>query len=174
MKKLIATLAAVTLAGGAFAANLDVGTKEVKASGTVDFDTVADTLIALDVGIGTFPIDNVEVGVEGLISDDDIVTTYGIGVFSDFFFPMDQYVIPYAGVNLALVGAEVDLGPTNEDSTALQFGIDLGGAWFITEDLAVDTKLLFRVATDDIYAEQDGVENTDWRLVLGLRYFFDM
>jgi len=176
MKRIFPALIFCIVTGNVMAANLDQGTHELRLNGLIDFDTANDTLVAFDVAYGYFLIDQWEVGALLSVADDDVSTLYGIGAFTEYFYPLPTapQLVPFGGLNLSIAGGEVDVGPVDEDETALQFGIDFGADYFITDNLALDARVQFRIATDDIFAEDDDIEDTDWRLVLGLRYFFDL
>jgi hypothetical protein len=157
--------------GSAHAAMLSEGTKELTLSGGVDFDSAADTEVAVEVGYGYFIVDNLELGGVVGILDNDLVTLWEAGVLAEYNFDTGGSFIPYVGAGVLFAGSDPDQGDSNNGAVG-QFSA--GSKLFITEAFAIDASLDFRVASDDIFVENDGeIEDTEWRVTWGVRYFWE-
>ncbi len=173
MKKIAALIAAVALASQAHATSIALGTQELQLNGGIDFDSVSGTAISLDVGYGYFIADYLEVG--GLLgfSDDDFVTSISAGGFVEYNIETETTAVPFIGSSLRIVDVDLDTGLVEEGETAGALGLYAGVKFFVTEDMAVSVRALAETATEDIYVEDDGqVENVDFRIDFGLRYFY--
>jgi hypothetical protein len=168
-------LCVLALATASLGANLDRETNELRLSGMVDFDTENNTLVDLEVGVGYFFFDNFEAGLALGVRDDDRVTLFGLGAFVEQNLPINESVVPYLGLSVDAVSVDVDDGGGDDvDENALVLGLQAGLKTFLTEDLAIALQLGFDMATDDVFATEDGGEDTNWVLSLGLRYYFDL
>lgn len=188
MRKTIAFIVALLIStSAAHAAALALGTRELRFGGALDFDSAAGKEFSLNLGYGYFIADYLEVGALGEYSNNDIVTTYGLGGFAEYSIETDSAFIPYAGVQLRYLAADFDLpgsddaqgGGTEEDqrdvsssSSAIALGLYIGGKFFITDNMALLGRLMFEVATDDVYLDKKGPENTDLLVDFGLGYYF--
>ncbi|MCE9615743.1 MAG: outer membrane beta-barrel protein [Lentisphaerae bacterium] len=155
----------------AVAANLDQGTKELRLDGDIDFDTAAGDSIQLDMGLGYFVADNLEVGGVAGLADDDRLTLWRLGAFGELNLPVEDLpVVPFVGAGLAWAYADPDRGDSED---ALVLGLAGGAKYFVTEDLAIALQLNYQFASEDIFDEEDGLSDTNWDFTLGLRYYFD-
>ncbi len=173
MKKWIAVFSgAMLIAASGLAQNLDAGTKELLLSGSVDFDTPVGTDLTLDIGLGHFVADNIEVGVLAGISDNDAGTLWRLGAFGELNLPVEGLgVVPFVGAAVLYAYADPKEGSSDD---ALVGRASAGLKYFLTSDLAIAAQANFEVASEDIYVEEDGkVSDTNWDITLGLRYFFD-
>jgi len=99
MKKITLMLMIIALVAPAtFGASLSEGTKEMAVSGLLDFDTESDTRLDIDLFLGYFVMDNLEVGGEvGLRTDDD-TDRVKVGVRGEYNF-VDlgtEQLVPFA------------------------------------------------------------------------------
>ena len=172
MRKWTTMLAILSLAGTtAMAANIDQGTRELEIGGGVNFDTIADTQFDLNVGYGYFVRDQWEVIGRVGVSDNDLITTWTVGVATEYNFDPGGEIIPYIGIGIAGAGTDLDQG--SNDSGAV-FNADLGTKFFMRDDVAPFIALRYNIATEDIYREQGGVPSDDEILITwGIRFFFD-
>lgn len=169
----LSTLTALCLLAGTASGNsLLRGSRELGVSGIVDFDTPADTLIALDLSYGIFPLDYLETGLAVGFRNDDRVTQYRAGGFMDYHFDTGRALIPYLGVAADIAGAEVTFGEIDVSSTALILGLEAGVKSFLNPNVAVATAIGFDFATDEVFPTDDGATDTNWDIVLGLRFYF--
>ena len=175
VKKLLVFGLAMGLAGASYGANLDEGTHELRLSGLLDPETALDTEARLEGGYGYFLADGVEIGFLAEYSDNDAATSAGGSLFLDVFYTAaGGMLVPYGGVQASVLSSETDFGGVDEDENALVGMAQAGGLFFVTDNLAVDAKGQYRMASEDIYIEDDDVVDTDIRFVMGLRYFFDL
>jgi hypothetical protein len=174
MRTLIIALLTVGLAGMAAAANVDAGSYEVRTSGNIEFQSSAGTRIDLEFGIGHFLVDLLEAGAIGGIFDDDDASRWKLGGFVEYNFVTETPFFPYVGGVLSLSGADLKIGNDSENNTAIELDTRAGVKYFLTEDLALDALLSLQMATDDLYLDDRDAQKHNWRILFGLRYFFDM
>lgn len=179
MKKIlcaVTVLSLIGLGGPAFAEvknpMLRAGTQELGLSGNVDFDDPGGD-IALDLfgSYGYFIQDYVELGGRGGYERQqggDLENVY-LGVFGEYNFPASAIGVPFVG--LALDYAYSD-NRDQDDEDAFVLTPAAGVKWFISDYFAIDTRLFFKWATEDLYVNDGEVEDTDWGLTLGLRTYF--
>jgi opacity protein-like surface antigen len=174
MKKLCAMLIALAVSASAQAANLDQGTWESSLDGGIDFQSANGTAFALGLGLGHYVVDNIEVGGRLEVFNDDVLTLYAFGPFVEYNFDLGTPLVPFVGASLLYANAEIDLGPIEEDEDALIFSLYGGVKYFVTEDLSVFILLDVDWATEEIFADDNDVEDTDFSIRWGLRYNFDL
>lgn len=178
MKK--ALLTAVALAflvpGGSALAQgapmIDMGTQELGVSGLFDFDDADGNLfLNLSGSYGYFIQDNVELGarVSYLRTQGGDVEEIGVGGFGEFHLPVSNITVPYVGVGLDYSYTEIDPG---DDEDAFVVSPRVGVKWFVREYFAIDTNVFFKWATEDLYVNDNEIEDTDWGALIGLRVFF--
>lgn len=178
MKKIlcaVAVLALVGLGGTAFAQEetpmLKAGTQELGLSGNLDFDDPGGDL-SLDIfgSYGYFIQDYVEVGgkVGYVRAEGGDVEIFSLGAFGEYNFPASVIGVPFIGLGLDYSYADI----YDEDNDAFVFTPAAGVKWFITEYFAIDTRLFFNWASEDLYVNDGEVEDTNWGLTLGLRTYF--
>lgn len=169
----IAGVALVLASSWVRAAALQQGVQELGLSGLIDFDTPDDTLVDIEVSYGYFVADYLEVGGKAGITDDERSTFWGFGGFVEYNFETNTPLIPYVGASLGWAGGEVQIDPENdENNSALLFGLEGGAKYFLTETVALTGGLAFDVASDDVFPSDDGVEDINWDLRMGIRFFF--
>lgn len=170
MKKLVALAMLATItAVKVDAAAIALGTQEIRASGGIDFESATGTDIRLDLGYGYFIADYLEVGGLFGIEDNDRATSLRLGGFAEYNIETETNVIPFFGGQLRYIYADFDTGGSD---SAIAFGGYGGAKFFITENLALTARLLIEFATEEIYIEEDKVNDTDIVIDLGLNYYF--
>jgi len=153
-------------------AAMEEGTKELALTGAVDFDSAFDTQATLGVGLGYFVADGFQLGPIANFFYNDLVTTVTLGAFAEYnFVNVDSPVVPFVGAG-ALWGYG-DLEDGGDDNTVIG-SFRVGGKYFVAENWAIALTGVFDVAADDIYAEddEDDLQDTDWRIELGIRTYF--
>ena len=148
MKKLFAgVLGLMLVAGVARSEMIYEGTYELGLSGLVDFDTADDALVRVDLTWGEFVRDYWEIGVVGGVNLSKSITQFRGGVFTEYNFEIDSTVLPFVGVSLNLLAADVDLedvgGPDGEE-TALGFGAEVGLKGFLSDYVALTGSIDFQ------------------------------
>ena len=174
MRKFITFAAVTALAGSVFAANIDQDTKEIGVAGGVDFDTAFGTEIDLTLKGGYFWIDYLAFG--GLIGvfDNDAVKAWELGAFAEYNFVLEAPVIPYIGAALSYGTTEVEIAnQAKMDESAAIGSFNVGIKYFITDDVALDTDFVFRIASSEVFPEDDKISDTDIQWRIGLRFFWD-
>jgi len=173
MKKIIASFIAMLFAtAGAYAAPLALGTQELRLDGGLDFDSAAGTDLSLTAGYGYFIEDYIEVGGLLGISDNDFITALSVGAFGEYNIDTATEAIPFLGAQLRLIYADIDTGASSDSETALALGVYAGMKFFLTDGLAISGRLLVELASEEIYVEEDKVNDVDVAIDFGLRYFF--
>lgn len=145
------------------------GTQELRVQGGIDFKSAAGTDLAVDLGYGYFIADYLEIGGLFSFGDNDAVSLLGLGAFAEYNIDTMSSFVPFAGGQLAF--SQVDIRGAG-DETALSLGLYAGVKFFLTEDLALSTRFLMEQATEDIYLDDRGVDDFDYGIDFGLRYFF--
>lgn len=185
MKKILSVLmmmAATSVLAGPIAYN----TEEYRLNGSIDFDTIAGTELDIEAGYGYFFQDYTEAGVLVGVADNDYVTTLSLGGFLEYNFDTDTEFTPFVGAELSVLYSDVEVetvivnpetgetstGSDDESTTALALGIYAGAKYFIADNLAISARVFLEVATDDVYAEEDGLNNVDSGIDFGLRFFY--
>jgi len=174
MKRLIAVLAVLALAVTGQAANIDAGTYELELGGGIDFDGPSGTQFDLNAGMGYFVADYIEVGVRIALSDNDDVGSYGLGVFGEYNFDLGTQLVPFVGADVSWFNVDVEGEFVDESEDAGVLGVYGGVKYFLTEDVALYAQAEAELASEDIYLEDDDVENTNFLITWGIRYHFDM
>jgi len=164
--------AAMMSTSASFATMLAYNTEEYRLGGGIDFDSTAGTEFDIELGYGYFVKDYVELGGFAGYLDNDFVSSGYVGGFGEYNFETETQLIPFAGTQLRLIYASIDVLGVAEDTTALAVGLYAGLKYFIYDNLAVSIRLLGEVASDDVYAEDDGVNDTDLGIDFGLRMYF--
>lgn len=165
-------LAALALAipAPAPASLLPAEMRELAVSGLLDFDTGAGTLVDFDLFFGYFVTDGVEVGLEAAIRDDDVWTFWSAGLRAERNFDLGTEFVPYLGLSLAYGEAESEV--SDDTGSAAILGGQVGVKYFLTEYLALSVALVAEAATDDVFPADDGADNTNAKIELGIRCFF--
>ena len=152
---------------------LDQGTNELSVAGMIKFDPTDYDLI---LKYGYFVRDGWEVGVDVAGSDSTGVDTFQLGLFTEYNFRRDQWIVPYVGGSLSFLSASFDSNldfdtPLDDDSFVV--GINTGVKWFLRPYMAIRTGLEFQVASDDIWdsGEQSFKDNVT-KINIGMSYYF--
>jgi len=178
----IAMALILLVTGSAFAQdvtpNLDKGTKALHVAGRLDTDTPADFQWNLDLGVGYFFWDNIELGAGVFLGGNDIFKRYDLGVYGRYNVNTGTAWVPFVYLGGFYAGMEVDddiynvSSETDFDTAVGKVG---GGvAWFLRENISLDVSVNYNWASDDLWVNQDG-ESTDSNVtgLLGLRFYFD-
>lgn len=171
MRKWIVLTVIAALACASQAASLKQGTQEIVVEGLFDPDTAADQQLDLSLGYGQFIQDNLEVGGEVAFSDNDVATAYGFAGLVEYNFDQGTEIVPFVGASLGWAKAEVDVGDEDFDNDALVLGVSAGLKYFLAENVAVSGDVTYEWASDEIYDSDDGLEDTDLTLNLGMRFY---
>jgi opacity protein-like surface antigen len=155
---------------------LDRGTQELSLAGRLEFPDFDRLDYDLNVSYGYFFADGWEVGTEIGASDFGGVDRADISAFTEYNFNRESWIVPYigAGIGVATVSFDdndFDTG-TDLDDGGLIFDVETGVKWFIKPYMAISTAIDFQVATDDIYATDDAVEDNLTSVQVGMRFYF--
>ncbi len=190
MKKLLIIALVSCFAATSFGQMLAAGTSELKVGGLVDFETADDTLAILEVFYGVFWWDYVEIGAAFRIEESDNVSIWSVGLETEYNFDLGNELVPYVGIGLAVARYDIELDQiatevfdataetaaaaeeSDTDDTALVLKLTGGAKYFVTENVAVSGALALRWATEDIYWEEESLEDSDATLEVAMRFFF--
>lgn len=170
---LVSVVACVASAG-----RTDKGTWTAGGSLMVDTDTYWGTEIEVEFQGGQYIETGLMAGGYGLVFNNDALTSLSLGALGKYHF-LDSGrspFSPYVGGDIGFTYASTDEDYVIEDSSnfALVLGVRFGMNFFLTEHAAIDTYLGLRVATDDVFTDDDDtlLTNSDIVLKVGLAFFF--
>jgi len=170
MKKLITTMMGISMiAASSYGVMISEGTRELVLEGSYDFESAAGSALDLNVKLGYFVLDGIEVGGLVGVSDDDFSTDWRIGAFAEYNVDLGEPIVPFVGVSTGWLRFDPDVG-SSEDTIFL--GAEAGAKYFIAENIAISLSYQFTWADEDVFVEDDKVTDTDHRIVLGMRFFF--
>lgn len=155
--------------GGGITPSLSEGTKELVLDGVFDPDTAAGTEMELNVKYGVFVADRVELGGVAGLADNDLATSWRLGIFGEINMETATQLVPYVGGGLSYRYVDFDRGGSTD---ALELTGEAGVKYFIADNVAISGAGVFSWATDDIYPDDNRLEDTDLKLVLAMRFFF--
>lgn len=168
MKKWIVLAMIAALASASQAASLSEGTKEIVIEGLFDPDALGDSQLDLDLAYGYFIQDNLEVGALATVSDNDAISTYGLGGFVEYNFDQGTELVPFVNGHAGWINADPEEG---ESQDAGFLGASVGAKYFLAENIAVSADVTYDWATEDVYFEDDDVSDTDLTINLGMRFY---
>ena len=170
MKKLICLFAVAAVAGASHAASLKGGTREIVVDGSLDPQGVGGGVdLDISAGYGYFVQDSIEVGAEVALADNDLVTSYGFAGFAEFNFDQGTPLVPFVGARAGWARVEID--QFDADADAVVMGGYAGVKYFLAENVAITGQLNLNVASDDIYVNDDEVDDTNIDFTVGMRFF---
>ena len=102
----------------------------------------------------------------------DSVRQFRGELFTEYNFEINASVLPYLGASLGIVAADVEYEEIDGNDTAFAMGGEIGLKGFLNEDTALSGGVEFIWASDDVFLAKDQVEDTDVRLMLGLRFYY--
>ncbi len=170
MKRWIALAVAAALPLTCPATLLPEGTDELGVSGTVDFQTIGETLVDLHLSYGYFFVDNVEAGLLASYRTDDNYTAWSLGALTEYNFDLGTEFMPFLGGALKYMQVDSDLA--DDSGSAVVLGVTSGAKFFLTEYLALAAGLTLEVATDKVFPAGDDLDIWHARFDAGLRVFF--
>lgn len=162
----------------ALASRTDSGTWAVGGSLMVDTETYVGTEVELELNLGQYIETGFMAGGYGAVLNNDAFTSLALGALGKYhFFDSGRSPFsPYVGGDIGVAYASTDDAYVVEDSSniALVLGVRFGMNFFLTEHAAIDTYLGLRVATDDVFTDDDDtlLRNSDVVLRIGLAFFF--
>ncbi len=170
-KQLLALILAGLTAGSVHAVTLATGTMETRLEGNIDPTTSAGTLIDLAFSYGYFFADNLQAGGRVALRDDDNLTSYNAGVFAEYNFETgSEDWLPFVEGSLGL--SHNDIRGYKSSDTAVVLGLQGGAKYFIAPNVAVSGALVGEWASEEIYADENDLEDLDIRLQFAIRYYY--
>lgn len=177
----IVTVMMLLFTGIAFAADitptLDQGTKTLDITGTLDTDTPLDFDWSLGFGFGYFVRDNLEVGLGLAGGGNDMLDHFDIGVYGKYNINTGSTWIPYLYLGGFYASTEIDDNyynvPSEADFDTAVGKVGGGIAWFLRDNIALDARVLYNWAADNLWINQDGeLQDTNVAGTLGLNFYF--
>lgn len=155
---------------------LDRGTKEISVSGRIEFPDWEEIDYDLDGSYGYFVRDGWEVGTQIGAADFGDVDRVDVGLFTEYNFNRRKRWVPYIGAALGVGSVSFDdsfdAGSDLDDGDGWVFEVETGVKWFIRPYMAISTAINFQVATDDIFATDDNIEDNLSTFLIGMRFYF--
>lgn len=170
MKRWIALAVAAALPLTCPATLLPEGTDELGLSGVVDFQTIGETLLDLNVSYGYYFVDDVQAGVLGSFRTDENYTAWALGLTMEYNFDLGTEFVPFVGG--AVKYMQVDSEYADDGNGGVVLGVAGGAKFFLTEYLALTGGLTLEVATAEVFPSGDDLDIWHARLDAGLRVFF--
>lgn len=156
---------------------LDKGTKEVSVSGRLEFPDFEKIDYDLDLSYGYFLRDGWEIGAQLGAADFGGVDRLDVGIFTEYNFNRDSHWVPYVGAAIGLGSVSFDDGDfdtetdLNDDEGAV-FDLEAGVKWFVRPYMAISTAINFQLATDDVFATDNSLDDNLTTLQVGMRFYF--
>ncbi len=158
------------VAGSAYAAEaLYKGSSELGVQGNVEFESAVGTDVNVGFRGGHYIADGIQIGTFGSFSDNDVDTRWGVGVYGEYNVIGAGPVVPFVGLSGAYNRSEPS-GLSNSDAFVL--GGEAGTKYFLTGSTALTLSYLFEFASDDIFADNSNLKDTNHNILLGLRFHF--
>lgn len=154
---------------------LDQGTKEFSVSGRLELPDFEEVHYDIDTSYGYFIRDGWELGAQIGASDFGGADRIDVAGFTEYNFNRDSNWVPYIGAALGLATVDFEDGPgasTDLDDDGWIFDVETGIKWFIRDYMAITTSIDFKVATDDIFATDNAIEDNLTSIRLGMRFYF--
>jgi len=162
----------------ASASRTDKGTWAAGGSFMVDIETYVGTEVDVELQLGQYIETGFMAGGYGEVLNNDALTLLSLGALGKYHF-LDSGrspFSPYVGGDIGVAYCSTDEAYVIEDSSnfALVLGVRFGMNFFLTENAALDMYLGLRVATDDVFTDDDEtlLTNSDVVLRMGLAFFF--
>lgn len=180
--KRIATLSAMAImtafAGASMAETvpmLQEGTKELTLQGDLDFDSGIGTTIDVDLGLGFFIRDGIEVGGRLGLNDNDYETNYRFGLFTEYNLASDSSLVPFVGAELGWFVYDPDVG-AGDSENSFTASASAGAKYFIASNIAISLAYTFIWSDEELFTEDPGLSpkysDTDHHVRLGMRFYF--
>jgi len=154
---------------------LDRGTKELSVSGRLELPDFEKIDYDIDTSYGYFFQDGWEVGVQLAASDFGGTDRLDVTGFTEYNFNRESNIVPYVGGALGLATVDFDDGlglDSDLDDDGWIFNVETGIKWFLRPYMAITTSIDFKVATDDIFATGDQIEDNLTSIRIGMRFYF--
>jgi hypothetical protein len=90
------------------------------------------------------------------------------GIFAEYNFPVSTIAVPFIGVGLDYAYFDY----YGEDDDVFIVTPAIGVKWFITDYFAIDTRLFYNWASEDMFVNDYELEDDNWGMSLGLRTYF--
>ncbi len=171
-------LASVAWASDEVVPNLNKGTKSLDINGFYDANSALDYQFNLGAGFGYFFIDNFQVAAVTGWQSNSLSDTFELGAVAEYNIPTSTPWVPFVMLGALWTGTEIDddfyNGSDEIDSDAFLGRLGGGVKYFFRDDIALSLGLNYDIASEDIYADDDGnLDDYNWTLLMGLRFYFD-
>lgn len=154
---------------------LDRGTRELSIAGQIEIPDLDEIDYDLDFSYGYFFRDGWEAGIRISAADFGGADRASLGGFTEFNFNRTGKWVPFIGGGLGLISADFEdnISLQSElDDDGLVFNVEGGGKYFIRPYIAISLSVQFEVATEDLFATDDAIEDSLSRINVGMRYYF--
>ncbi len=159
------------------AALVTKGSQELAVQGRLDFESAQGTDFSLVGQYGYFFLDRVSIGVRMGLGDNDAASSLAFGGVCEYNFRLSPNYRPLIGTDLVpYVGGAVEYRHVDikhsDDQDAMVFGAEGGVKFFLTDTAAVTTSLVGEWATEKIFPDKHKWDSMDFRLCVGMRFYF--
>jgi opacity protein-like surface antigen len=169
MRKCIVLLIIAALATASQAASLKQGTREVAVSG--EWNSQANDLAQIQLELGQFVADNIEVGVGGGYAGNNDTDTWNVNAFAEYNFDLGSEVVPFVGLGVGYSDTSTDLGGADADANAGTVAGEAGVKYFLCDNVAIFGSAEYDWATDDVYPDEDKLSDQNFQLNIGMRFY---
>lgn len=153
----------------------ETGTQELGVAGSFEF---TDSL-NLDVTYGYFITPEWEVkGVVGAAWEDfgnEDYTEFSLGGAVDYHFTMldVENMLPYVEVGAGYVNSDLlPMVTGSDEEDAFYAKVGGGVKYFLAENTALNVGLFFEWASEDVFADEDEAEDSQFVIPVGLNFYF--
>jgi hypothetical protein len=154
---------------------LDRGTRELSISGQIEVPDLDEIDYDLDFSYGYFFRDGWEAGFRVAAADFGGLDRLAVAGFTEFNFNRGGKWVPFIGGGLGLISADFgdNISLQSElDDDGLVFNVEGGGKYFVRSYMAISLSIDFQVATEDLFATGDAIEDNLSSINVGMRYYF--
>lgn len=156
---------------------LDQGTQEISIAGRLEFPDFEELNYDLEGSYGYFLRDGWEIGAQIGAADFGGVDRVDVGVFTEYNFNRDSRWVPYLGAAIGLGSVSFDDGDFDtetdlDDDEGAIFDLEAGVKWFVRPYMAISTAINFQLATDDVFATDNSLDDNLTTLQIGMRFYY--
>ena len=176
MKKILVVSALIMVlaifSASANAQNITKGFKQVELVVNYDPDTYSGSEFYAEGSYGYFFRDYLMVGVGLAYLKDDYVTAFNPQLFAEKLFPVGSPFVPFVTAGIGYYSSDIDIDSTSVSQSAFIIGGGGGVKYFVNESVAIQGRARYLYATDDVFSDKDDASDTDFRIDVGIIFYF--
>ncbi|ATL99470.1 hypothetical protein CK910_14040 [Aeromonas sp. CA23] len=157
---------------------LQKGTHELNLQGLVDFDAEDKYKIDLNAKYGYFVAQGWEVGTNIVTDLSRHYKSGGIGIFTEYNFVNSTNFVPYVGIGTELMRGNYSDNRDDKfesdsfNATAMNFKTNLGGKYFISQNVALTAEVNYNIATDRFKVTGGDAKRSFTKFLIGTSFYF--